>query len=258
MTEYNDYIRFKWNGKRYRWKKTRLFGLCLILMLIVTTVAIIHVNNICKQNIPIAKENAIKQSERQQEKIQSMIDYTNEAVEKAHKETKENADAKTNKKQAKTETILEQKIAQLTENEKEMPIYSSSPVKRYMDRTTVTDSSTKNYEICRNASVNDDGTLSYDGRTVIAIGQKYGKPGTKLDITLKNNDGEERVVKTIVGDSKKYHHTKNCSGWVASDGSVLEIVVDTNSINDISRIMGDMDYTPALNGSIIKIVKIKN
>lgn len=258
MTEYNDYIRFKWNGKRYRWKKTRLFGLCLILMLIVTTVAIIHINNVCKQNIPIAKEDAIKQSERQQEKIQSMIDYTNKAVEKAHKEIEENTDAKTSKEKTKEKATLEQKIAQLKSKEKEMPIYSSSPVKRYMDRTTVTDSSTKNYEICRNASVNDDGTLSYDGRTVIAIGQKYGKPGTKLDITLKNNDGEEHVVKTIVGDSKQYRHTQNGSGWVASDGSVLEIVVDTNSINDISRIMGDMDYTPALNGSIIKITKIKN
>jgi hypothetical protein len=245
MTESSNYIRFTWNGKRYRWKKTRLFALSVILMLIITTIAIIHINNVCKRNIPITKEEAIHNAELQQKELQKTIDDVNAAIEKDHKRTENIADDKLDhmSKESKIET-------------NEMPIYSSSSVKRYMDRKTVTDTSTKNYKICRNASVNDDGTLSYDGRTVIAIGQKYGKPGTKLDITLQNDEGNTHTVKTIVGDSKQYQHTQNNAGWVAADGSLLEIVVDTNTINDLSRKMGDMNYTPALNGTIVKIIKV--
>ena len=193
------------------------------------------------------KKKPFKTPPFKKKKINSIVDRVNEDIEKEHK--KQAANNNTNSNKTKEVTKL---------REETMPIYSSSSTKRYMDRTTVTDSSTKNYKICRNAEVNNDGTLSYKGRTVIAIGQKYGKPGTKLDITLKNNNGKEHTIKTIVGDSKKYCDTENSAGWVAADGSLLEIVVDTNTINELSRKMGDMNYTPALNGIIVKIVKIKD
>lgn len=230
MKDYNDYIHFKWNGKKYRWDKTRLFVLCVIMMILITTLACLHVHLVCKQNVPAYDRiEAAKAHKYEQEKIQSIVEHVNQTV-----------------KTTKTETPT---------SENEMPLYSTSSVKRYMDRRAVTDSSTKNYEICRNASVNKDGTLDYNGRTVIAIGQKYGKPGTKLDITLKNDEGKEHLVKAIIGDAKKYADTQNGAGWVAADGSVLEIVVDTASINQTSKLMGDMNYTPALNGVIVKIVK---
>lgn len=246
MNNYNDYIRFRWNGKRYRWKKTRLFGLCVILMLIVTTAAIIHVNHVCKVNTPqYTKTEAQQKAAVEKEKIEQIVEDTTKKVEN-----------ETQKQVTKNDKNTEQKTATLKTKTEEMPLYSNSSVKRYMDRTTVTDSSTKNYTICRNASVNCDGTLSYDGRTVIAIGQEYGKPGTKLDITLKKDDGKEHTVNAIIGDSKKYCDTENGAGWVAADGSVLEIVVDTNSINELSKKMGDMNYTEALNGTIVRIIKL--
>lgn len=239
MNNYNDYIHFRWNGKKYRWKKTRLFVLCVGLMLITATAAIIHVDRVCRPHTPqYTKVEAEKHAATQNEAIEKIIQETTNTI----------------------QTITDQQKKQLkkktTSKTNEMPLYSNSSVKRYMDRTAVTDSSTKNYEICRNASVNNDGTLSYNGRTVIAIGQKYGKPGTKLDITLKKDDGKQHTVNAIVGDSKKYCDTENGQGWVAADGSVLEIVVDTNCINNLSRKMGDMNYTNALNGTIVKIVKL--
>lgn len=251
MNNYNNYIHFSWNGKRYRWKKTRLFALCVTCMLFVAIAAIIHVDHVCRPHVPqYTKAEAEKHATTTQKEIEQIVKETTQEIEKAQQEYEKNiseASASKSKKEEKAETQ--------TAN-KEMPLYSNSAVKRYMDRTTVTDSSTKNYKICRNASVNDDGTLSYDGRTVIAIGQKYGKPGTKLDITLQNDEGNNHTVKTIVGDSKQYQHTQNNAGWVAADGSLLEIVVDTNVINDLSRQMGDMNYTPALNGTIVKIIKV--
>lgn len=226
MKDYDNYIHFKWNGKKYRWDKTRLFVLCVIMMILITALACLHVHLVCKQNIPAYdKVEAAKAHKYEQEKIQSIVEHVNKTIEKEHIENSA------------------------------MPLYSTSSIKRYMDRNTVTDTSTKNYKICHNASVNNDGTLTYNGRTVIAIGQKYGKPGTKLDITLKNDEKKEHIVKAIIGDIKKYTDTQNGAGWVAADGSVLEIVVDTHRINQTSKLMGDMNYTPSLNGTIVKIVK---
>lgn len=252
MKNYNDYIHFAWNGKKYRWKKTRLFALCVVCMLVITTAAIIHVDRVCRTTLPqYTKTEAEEHAATQQEAIEKIVNETTKQVEKATKEYEKYDKKISASKSKKEKKAKEQKLAS-----KEMPLYSNSSVKRYMDRTTVTDSSTKNYKICRNASVNDDGTLSYDGRTVIAIGQKYGTPGTKLDITLEKDDGNQHTVKAIIGDSKKYCDTENGAGWVAADGSVLEIVVDTNSINDLSRTMGDMNYTKALNGTIVSIEKL--
>lgn len=138
---------------------------------------------------------------------------------------------------------------------REMPLVSTSPVKRYMDRNAVTDKSTQNYKICHNADLCDDGTLEYCGRKVIAIGQAYGMPGDKLDITLLRENGEEYVMEAVVGDVKKNKDTLNGEGFIGEDGHVIEMVVDTGTINNLSKKMGDMNYTPSVEGSIIGITK---
>ena len=135
----------------------------------------------------------------------------------------------------------------------EMPVASTSSVKRYMDRSAVTDTSTQNYKICHKAKVCEDGTLEYEGRKVIAIGQAYGTPGDKLDITLQRKNGEEYVLKAVIGDAKKYADTKNGEGFCGKDGHVIEMIVDTEVISPVSKEMGDMNYTPSVEGDVVSI-----
>lgn len=82
MKDYENYIYFRWKGKRYRWNKTRLFILCVIAMILITIVACIHVHNVCKQNLPkYDKKEAAQAHEYEKEKIKSIVDHVNDTVE---------------------------------------------------------------------------------------------------------------------------------------------------------------------------------
>ena len=134
----------------------------------------------------------------------------------------------------------------------EMPVYSNSSVKRYMDYMTISDPNSLQWRITRQEAVcNSDGVLeTKDGYICVALGQKYGKVGDKFLITIGGKN-----VKCIMADAKAYCDTKDGEGWLDPYGDILEIVVNGLFINQSCRAMGNMDYCNNLSGPITRILK---
>ena len=90
-------------------------------------------------------------------------------------------------------------------------------------------------------------------RYCIAVGSYYTKKiGVKIDLVLSHN-GRKHTLKCITADSKDDSDTVN-NHRVHKDGSVVEFVVNTNSLSQKTRLMGDVSYAgKQFKGKIIKI-----
>lgn len=133
----------------------------------------------------------------------------------------------------------------------EMPVKSDSKVKPYMSYTAVTNTDSEQYKLLSCANHESDGTLTVDGYTCVALGQKYGQVGDKFIFTVGGKD-----YKLIIGDMKAPCDTRNGSGWVGPDGHVIEMIVDYDYLSSNCRILGDCDEL--MPGKVSKIKKLKN
>lgn len=136
-----------------------------------------------------------------------------------------------------------------------MSILSSinSKFKAYMDYRFITDKSSAQWQMQKNAITNEYGIRTYDGLYMVAVGTGYTNScGVKLKITLSSGT----VIMAITGDIKSDRHTDSATHTFAkSNKSVLEFIVDTNKISYECRIKGDMSFAN-MYGEVIKIEKI--
>lgn len=138
-----------------------------------------------------------------------------------------------------------------------MPIVSDSAIKRYEDRTKITCRTSKAYELCNiYGDSNENGLVKCQDRYLVAMGQSYGQTGDKFNITLEKPNGEQHVVKVMLGDVKKNEHTVDGEGYHCEDGHVIEGIVDSDCLPNKAKIMGDLNYTTEFNGEIVEIEKV--
>lgn len=105
-----------------------------------------------------------------------------------------------------------------------------SAKRTYMDYRLVTATNTNNYRVLNsNDSYTDSNTgiRMNDNQICVAVGSYYGLPGDYIDIVLE--DGT--VVEAIVADGKADEDTDPTNRYQKYDGSVVELVVDTNVYN---------------------------
>lgn len=121
----------------------------------------------------------------------------------------------------------------------------------YMDYRKVTSRGTINYKTlnCDQAWTDQTTGIRMVGeRMCVAVGSGFNvSAGDKIDIELKNGS----IFKCIVGDEKANEHTDSSNKFHLVDGSVVEIVVDT----DIFK--GTYMYPEELDGKVLKVVPIK-
>ena len=133
-------------------------------------------------------------------------------------------------------------------------VRSKSAVKRYMDFTTVTDTSSKQYAILQKGEIQSNGLISVNGFVCAALGSSYGQIGDKYIFILQ--DGSERkAVKIIKADEKQDRHTLNGEGWLDTNGNILEMVVCTNALPAAAKTSGDCNEVKEIRGNVIKIIK---
>lgn len=120
-----------------------------------------------------------------------------------------------------------------------------------MDFRTITDTTSKQYEIVNNSYI-ENGLLYYDGAICVALGSVYGEVGTIYRITLENGN----QIKVIKADEKSDAHTYN--GCNNSNGSILELIVDTETMDPFVMQMGDYNHSTLFNGNIVTIEKEVN
>ena len=105
-----------------------------------------------------------------------------------------------------------------------------SAKRTYMDYRLVTATNTNNYRVLNSDDSYTDsntGIRMNNNQICVAVGSYYGLPGDYIDIVLE--DGT--VVEAIVADGKADEDTDPTNRYQKYDGSVVELVVDTNVYN---------------------------
>lgn len=135
--------------------------------------------------------------------------------------------------------------------EMNVPIIDNS-FKSYMGYGSITNKNSKQWQLQEIAYTNENGFRMIDNKYLVAIGTFYTKEcGDEFKITLES--GKE--IDVIIGDVKQDIHTNNTHQYSPLNGNMVEFIVDTKKINNMSRKMGDMSYS-GLEGKIVKIEKL--
>lgn len=117
-----------------------------------------------------------------------------------------------------------------------------SPFKSYMDYRTITSTGSLQYKLQQQAnSVN--GFRMLGGRYMIALGSAFGKVGDHVTIVLESGVS----IPCIIGDIKADHHTDSSNKVHLSDGSIIEFIVDTESLSNKIKSTGDCSYAEHIN-----------
>ena len=142
-------------------------------------------------------------------------------------------------------------ISETPINFSDFDVPSNNTIKSYMDYKFITSKSSDQYKLQEAlAYTGEYGLRMVNGRYCIAVGSYYTtKIGQYLDIELENG----KVIKAILADCKADIHT-DITNRINPNGSVIEFVVETEKLDHMARIMGDISY---VNGWDSKVVNIK-
>jgi len=142
----------------------------------------------------------------------------------------------------------------------EVKVPSKSSKKPYMDYRTVTDVSSKQWELLHRKEVWTDvnGLLRFNNSYVVACGSKFGNIGDMFMVFLQDSQGTKKTITVVMGDQKQDRHTLDSQGWVGVNGHIFEMIVDVDRLDPTAKFTGDCNYIPGLNGEIIKIMEVKN
>lgn len=126
-----------------------------------------------------------------------------------------------------------------------LPVTADGTFKSYMDGSSITDVTSSAYNQIQKMSI-VNGLYVEDGYVGIALSSFYGNVGDKFRITLS----EGQIFYAVMTDTKK---DEDVDGNYAhkTDGSVIEFVVDIETLDDQARIEGSLDCI--YEGSIVKI-----
>ena len=135
---------------------------------------------------------------------------------------------------------------------KEYHIPNSEGFKSFMSYKTITDKSSRQYELQKEyAYTGDYGVRKVNGRFCVAIGTAFDvKTGTYFDLILENGT----VIPCIVGDIKAENHTLSDNITTAKNGCVSEFIVDIRKLKRNIKTHGDVSYAESSwNSPVVKI-----
>ena len=125
----------------------------------------------------------------------------------------------------------------------------NNTIKSYMDYRAITNTSSKQYKLQQVAYTGNHGIRMVNGRYCVALGSYYTtKIGQYVDIELANGN----VIHGILADCKADKDTIN-NNTMHPDGSVVEVIVDTKSLDSTVRKMGDCSYVNGWNSKVVNI-----
>jgi len=130
-------------------------------------------------------------------------------------------------------------------------------MKSYMDYRAITDKSSKQYKLqhCKDIYTDNEGFRKIGDSFIVAVGTYYtNEVGKCLEVKLSTG----RTFKAIVGDIKANNHTDHTNRQHLKDGSVVEFIVDTKNMDQLSKKMGDMSYAKRANlkGDVVSITVV--
>lgn len=130
----------------------------------------------------------------------------------------------------------------------------NNTMKTYMDYRAITNTASQQYKLQRKAYSGKHGIRQVDGRYCIALGSYYTTViGKYVDIILSNGV----IIPCIISDCKADKDT-DARNIMHPDGSLVEFVVDTNTLDSMAKRMGDISYAQKDWHSRVSKVKIYN
>lgn len=138
----------------------------------------------------------------------------------------------------------------------------NSEFKTYMDYRCITDKTSAQYELQQFAWTDEDGFRRIGDDYIVAMGTYYSKNvGDRFKITL-DTDNE---ITVIIGDIKQDAHTDYLNQYtpvydengIFFSGNVLEFIVDTDVLSEMSQVLGTVGHHDYLNGNIKSIERIE-
>lgn len=123
---------------------------------------------------------------------------------------------------------------------------SNSDFKSYMDYSTITCKSSKQYKLQQLAVTDENGLRTYDGRYCIALGNGFNVTvGDYVDVSLG-----DRVLECVVGDIKQNIHTGADNMQVVHNGNVVEFIVETSAMDKQVKRSGNISNIPGFEGDV--------
>lgn len=155
------------------------------------------------------------------------------------------------KQDVETKTETEEKPSTIVPSDySNYDVPSNNTIKSYMDYRCITLKSSKQYKLQESLAYTDEyGIRMVSGRYCVAVGSYYTTTiGQYIDIELENGN----VIQGILADCKDDKHTDS-TNRINPNGSVVEFVVDTKSLDNTAKKMGDISYVHGWNSKIINI-----
>lgn len=121
--------------------------------------------------------------------------------------------------------------------------------KSFMDYRTITDKTSRQYKLQKEAYTSDEGIRMVDGRYCIAIGNGFeADTGTPVDLTL----ADDTVIECVVSDIKQDIDTDD-TNMVANDGSIAEFVVDRKVLDHDTLYTGDICSIDGFSEDVVNV-----
>ena len=152
------------------------------------------------------------------------------------------------------ETTTKEPVTEETTTKKQLNyIDGDTPdntIKSYMDYRTITSTNSKQYKLQKALAYTDDnGLRMVNGRYCVVVGSYYTTTiGQYIDIELENG----KIIKGILADCKADIHTDS-TNRINPNGSVVEFVVDVNTLDSTAKKMGDISYINGWNSRVVNI-----
>lgn len=203
-------------------------------------------------------KNELKEIKRQQEIITQDISsksYTVPAYIPTYKIT-------TMVETKMSQADVQSKVNVKSDNNKYSIPTCDTSFKAYMDYRCITDDTTKQWEIQQNAWTDNDGFRRIGNDYIVAMGTYYSEEcGERFRITFES--GSEITV--TIGDIKQDIHTDYLNQYtpvydengIFFSGNVLEFIVDTDVLSEMSQVLGTVGHHDYLNGNIKSIERIE-
>lgn len=137
-----------------------------------------------------------------------------------------------------------------------IPPYVDSSFKAYMDYHTITDKSSKQYEMQQGAWTGMDGVRRIGDDICVAMGTYYTDGcGDRFEITLDTGKTFNVIVSDIKADKDTDETNRFTLHGEEQKACIIEFIVDVDELGDKSRLAGDVSYSNFA-GEVTSIVKL--
>lgn len=151
---------------------------------------------------------------------------------------------------------LENQIEKLSKEQKKETVViqaTKKDFKSYMPYTAITNTSSTQYKLQRQASTDEDGIRCINSKPMVAVGTGWGvSVGDTVLIKCENGNSFE----AIIGDIKANAHTGSDNKTTVTNGCRCEFIVDMSRLNPTVKSRGNVAVLAKYSGYITNVVKI--